>query len=73
MKYIITIVGREIKDSGYLLVVCPERPLHKLCFIQIIEQIGERKKTVNTDRTVCCGICVRIRVLFSYKIRFAPS
>jgi hypothetical protein len=51
MKYIISIVGREIKDSGYLLVVFPERPLHKLCFISIIEQIGERKKTVDTDRT----------------------
>jgi hypothetical protein len=51
VKYIISIVGREIKHPGYLLVVFPERPLHKLCFIQIIEQIGERKKTVNTDRT----------------------
>jgi hypothetical protein len=31
VKYIISIVGREIKHPGNLLVVFPERLLHKLC------------------------------------------
>jgi hypothetical protein len=49
---IIYIAEREIKGSGELFFVFLEKPLYEVCLIRIKEQVGEKRSTVCTHRSV---------------------